>query len=512
VAPGSPSSRLSADRRLRDQEILSDHTVDVVVIGGGITGVGVALDAATRGLDVALVESRDLAFGTSRWSSKLVHGGLRYLATGQVGVAWESAVERERIMAAIAPHLTHPLAQVVPHTEAVDRRLVTLGLRAGDTMRRLTGSRLAPPRRLDRLEALNLVPGMRPDLDGASLSWDGQLVDDARLVVAVARTAAAYGAHILTHTTATSVHSGGVDVVDGLTGEAWAIRTRRVVNATGAWAAGLDARVELVRSRGTHLVVDAAKLGHPTAALMVPVPGSTSRFVFALPQPEGLVFIGLTDVETTDDLDDPRADDQEIAFLLDTINTGLGWPLEHADIIATYSGYRPLLASASGSTADLSRRHAVLDGDPISVVGGKLTTYRRMAEDVVDLLTDRPCRTRRLPLVGAQPWQPGADRLIARFGAEAGTVAALAHGDPAALKPIPGTPVRPVEVEWARLAEGAVTDDDVLDRRLRLDLVPSWRQAVLDHLAAFGAPWSEQWQVSVGAGADTRLAAASGRG
>lgn len=511
VAPGAPSSRLSADRRQRDQEILANHAVDVVVIGGGITGVGVALDAATRGLSVALVESRDLAFGTSRWSSKLVHGGLRYLATGQVGVAWESAVERERIMAAIAPHLTHPLAQIVPHTPEVDRRLVALGLRAGDTMRRLTGSRLAPPRRLDRLEALNLVPGMRADIDGASLSWDGQLVDDARLVVAVARTAAAYGAHILTHTAATAISSDGVDVVDSLTGEAWSIRASRVVNATGAWADGLDDRVELVRSRGTHLVVDAARLGHPTAALMVPVPGSTSRFVFALPEPEGLVFIGLTDVETTADLDDPKADSAEIDFLLDTINSGLGSALTHGDIISTYSGYRPLLSGKHGSSSDLSRRHAVLDGDPISVVGGKLTTYRRMAEDVVDLLTDRPCRTRRLPLVGAQPWQPGADRLVARFGAEAGVVATLAHGDARLLEPIPGTPVLPVEVAWARLAEGAVTADDVLDRRLRVDHVPGWRQQVLNHIIGSGAESHSKVRTPPRNESGTLLTATAGR-
>lgn len=479
VPPAAPASLLSADRRLRDRDIVADHRVDVVVIGGGITGVGVALDAATRGLSVALVERHDLAYGTSRWSSKLVHGGLRYLATGQVGVAWESAVERERLMSAIAPHLTHPIGQVLPFADGVDRRLVALGLRAADTMRRLTGSRLAPPRRLDTKEALNLVTGMRGDVDGASLSWDGQLVDDARLVIAVARTAAAYGAHILTHTEVIDVASDGVNVRDTLTGETDRITAGRVVNATGAWAAELDDDVALVRSRGTHLVVSAETVGNPSAALMVPVPGSTSRFVFALPEPDGLVFIGLTDVETDDPLDEPRAAEDEIDFLLDTINTGLAAPLRRSDILATYSGYRPLLAGNHGSSADLSRRHAVIDGEKmISVVGGKLTTYRRMASDVVDLLTDRPCRTRRLPLVGAQPWQPDADRLTSRFGAEASAVAGLAHGDASLLTPIPGTPVLPVELIWARTAEGAVTDDDVLDRRLRLDLMPRWREQV----------------------------------
>ncbi|MCB9412815.1 MAG: glycerol-3-phosphate dehydrogenase/oxidase [Actinobacteria bacterium] len=482
VAPGAPASMLSPDRRLRDCEHLAEHVVDVVVIGGGITGAGVALDAATRGLDVALVEANDLAYGTSRWSSKLVHGGLRYLASGQVGVAWESAVERERLMSAIAPHLTHPLAQVLPYGDRFERRLVAVGLRAADAMRRATGSHLAPPRGLDTREALNLVPGMRQDVAGAALSWDGQLVDDARLVVAVARTAAAYGAHILTHTRVIDVVADGVTVVDTLTGESWLLRAQRVVNATGAWASGLDDRVRLVRSRGTHLVVSAESLGHPTAALAVPVPGSHSRFVFALPEPDGLVFIGLTDVESDDDIDHPRADEEEVDFLLDTINTGLARPLGRDDILSTFSGYRPLLAPAgeSGTSADLSRRHAVLDGHPISVVGGKLTTYRRMASDVVDLLTDRECRTRRLPLVGAAPWQDGADRLRTRFGAEADLVASLAEGDNSLLQPIANTPVLPVELLWARLAEGAVTESDVLDRRLRLDLMPRWRRQVAE--------------------------------
>lgn len=484
VWPAAPASLLSADRRVRDRDVLTDRRVDVVVVGGGITGVGVALDAATRGLSVALVEADDLAYGTSRWSSKLVHGGLRYLASGKVGVAWESAVERERIMAAIAPHLTHPLGQVLPLVPGLEPRLVGAGLRAADSMRRVTGSRLARPSRIDVRAASAMVPGMTQDVSGAWLSWDGQLVDDARLVIAVARTAAAFGARILTHTRAVGLTSDGLTVADALTGESWHLRADRVVNATGAWGAHLDERVQLVRSRGTHLVVAASALGDPEAALMVPVEGSTTRFVFALPQPEGLVFIGLTDVETDEPLDDPRADADEVDFLLHTINRGLTVPLGRDDIISTYSGYRPLLAAAAGSSADLSRRHAVLDGDPlISVVGGKLTTYRRMAEDVVDLLTDQPCRTRRLPLVGAQPWQPGAGRLVTRFGGEAGAVAELAHGDPRALEPIPGTPVLPVELAWARIAEGAITESDVLDRRLRLDLVPAWREAVAGHLS-----------------------------
>ncbi len=476
VPAGDPDSLLDAERRTRDIHRCSTSTVDVLVVGGGITGVGIALDAATRGLSVALVEANDLAYGTSRWSSKLVHGGLRYLASGQVGIAWESAVERTRIMNTIAPHLARPMAQLVPMFDDSQGLPVAAGLGMGDLLRRGAGGHLPAPSRLSAAEARELVPGLAANVTGGRLGWDGQLVDDARLVVAVARTAAAYGARILTHTRAVSLTGDGALLTDGLTGETWTLSARQVVNATGAWAAGLDDRVSLIRSRGTHLVVKSASIGEPSCALMVALPGSTSRFVFALPQADGISYIGLTDVETTEPLDDPRASEEEIQFLLDGINPALARPLDRTQILSTYSGYRPLLASATGSSADLSRRHAVLDGNIISVVGGKLTTYRRMAEDAVDLISDRPCRTRDLPLVGAVGPSNGdvPDRLVRRFGAEAAVVAAQARGDDSLLQPIGSSPVLGVELLWARHAEAAITEEDVLTRRLRVDLVPEW--------------------------------------
>lgn len=481
ISPADRLSMLSPQRRAHDRERAADHTVDVLVIGGGITGVGVALDAATRGLDTVLVESEDLAYGTSRWSSKLVHGGLRYLAKMQFGVAWESAVERQRVMAYIAPHLTHPLAQVVPVVGDVDPKLVGVGFVAGDVMRRATGSSLPRPSYISGDRARELAPGMTSAAEHAVVGWDGQLVDDARLVVAVARTAAAYGAAILTHTKVTGIDGESVNVLDGILGESWTIRARRVINASGAWAATLDDRITLVRSRGTHLVVSGERLGNPSAALTVPVPGSISRYVFALPEPSGLVFIGLTDVETDAPLDAPAADEDEVKFLLDTINQGLADPLTADDVISTFSGYRPLLSNpdAEGPSADLSRKHAVIDGNPISIVGGKLTAYRRMAQDAVDLITDRPCHTHKLPLVGAQPWRPQSSRLVTRFGAEATNVADLAGGESGLLQPIGETQVLPVELTWAVSAEGAITVDDILDRRLRADFVPAWREELL---------------------------------
>ena len=489
VPAGDPGSRLDAARRRRDLDRASSGEADVLVIGGGITGVGIALDAATRGLSVVLAEAEDLAYGTSRWSSKLVHGGLRYLATGQVDVAWESAVERARIMGSIAPHLTHPMAQLVPLLDGDRGLLVGAGLHAGDGLRRATGSDLPAPRRIPTVEARDLAPALPANMTGAYLSWDGQLEDDARLVVTVARTAAAYGARILTHTRVLSVSDGGALVSDRLTGETTTIRARRVINATGAWAAGLDDRVSLVRSRGSHLVVSAERLGNPRAAVMVALPGSTSRYVFSLPQPNGLAYIGLTDVETDAPIDEPRADDEEIDFLLTSIAPSLVHPLERSDVISTYSGYRPLLSGVAGSSADLSRRHAVLDGDVISVVGGKLTTYRRMAEDAVDLVTERECRTRDLPLVGAVGPRDESvpERLIRRFGAEAGSVAAMAHGDADLLKPVGDSPILGVELLWATAAEGAVTEDDTVQRRVRADMVPSWQAAVTTALQTLPA-------------------------
>jgi len=481
VPPGAPGSRLNARQRDRSIARSAAGPIDVLVIGGGITGVGVALDAATRGLSVVLIEQHDLAYGTSRWSSKLVHGGLRYLASGQVGIAWESAAERANLMGHIAPHLCRPLGQVLPLTAQVPPALVAVGLTAADAMRRLTGSTLPAPSRISGARARALTPAMTPAVASAALSWDGQLLDDARLVVSVARTAAAYGAEIITHAAVLDPSPSAVQVADQFTGETWQINARRVINATGAWADQVDSRVHLVRSRGTHLIVPAARLGFPTAALMAPVPGSTSRFVFALPQADDVVFIGLTDVATDAPLENPAATADEIDFLLDTINQVLATPLTTDDVWHTYSGYRPLLSDSAEHSADLSRRHAVLDGDLISVVGGKLTTYRRMAQDAVDLVSDQPCRTRRLPLIGAMPWQPDASRLQSRFGTEAPVVSQSTGGQSDA--PIPGTPVLPCEITWATQAEGALTAADV-ERRLRVDLAPWWREPLADPTAA----------------------------
>lgn len=458
---------MNAARRRRELAEVAERTVDLLVVGGGVTGAGVALDAATRGLDVCLVEAHDLAFGTSRFSSKLVHGGLRYLAHGELGLAHESAVERGVLMTRTAPHLVRALPQLVPLHGKRHDPLVAAGLRAGDLLRRVAGtpSRVLPgPRRVPAAEALALVPGLRAaDLRGGLLGFDGQLVDDARLVVALARTAAGHGARVLTRAEVTALHGRSADVVDRLTGESLTIRARAVVNAAGVWAGRL-VDVRLRPSRGSHLVVSAGTAGVVGTALTVPVPGERNRFVLVLPQRDGKVHIGLTDEPVSGPVPDvPEVPPSDVDFLLSVASSVLERPLTPADVLGAYAGLRPLPDTGDGPSADLSRRHAVLTADGVTtVVGGKLTTYRRMAEDAVDAtgLTTTPCRTRSAPLVGAGPARGPAD-LVARYGAEAADVAEVG------------------EFAWAVRHEGALDTADVLDRRTRIGLVPAERAAAL---------------------------------
>jgi glycerol-3-phosphate dehydrogenase len=481
------STRLTAARRQEDLAVLTGgEVVDVLVIGGGVTGAGVALDAASRGLSVALVERHDLAAGTSRWSSKLAHGGVRYIASGQIGVAWESAVERNRLVTTIAPHLVQPMPFLLPYFDGGPR-----GGRAGSRLLFVVadGLRVAaktPPwlprtHWADQGETHALAPAVRA-ARGAYIHVDGALEDDARLVVALARTAAAHGARIVTHCTAMDVARDGAQVRDEITGDVGAIRARSVIVAAGVWCGGLVPNVPLKPSKGAHLVIRADALDHPKVAVNLLLPGTLNRFVFAAPRPDGTVLVGLTDdaIDTIEDV--PQVTDGDERFLLEMLSTGLSRPVSSDDVIGRFAGLRPLLGGddGDGDSADLSRRHALLDREGVLViVGGKLTTYRRMAQDAVDRVAASldhavACRTTTLPLVGAAPRaEAGADRLRRRFGAEAAAVAAAGPVEPIA----DGLPALKCEVAWAVDAEGALTAEDVLDRRLRLDLVPVWRAA-----------------------------------
>ncbi|MEP9363109.1 glycerol-3-phosphate dehydrogenase/oxidase [Nocardioides sp. CN2-186] len=476
--------------------------VDVVVIGLGITGVGVALDAVSRGLSVLAVDAHDLAFGTSRWSSKLVHGGLRYLAKFQFGVAHESAVERGILMERTAPHLTHAIPMLIPLGSVTSRRLAILtgaGLLGGDVLRRAarTPSDVLPrPRRVSTVEALQLAPLRVAGLRGGLITWDGQLEDDARLVTNVARTAASYGAHVRTRARVLAATGTSVELRDELTGATSVVTARTVVNATGVWAGSLVPEVTLRPSRGTHLVLRGSSIPGLRTSVFAPIPGTTGRFINVLPQPDGTIYIGLTDEPVDDEIPDvPEPSEPEIGFLLDVASAAFARPLHRSDVIGAYAGLRPLLSSGDeGATSDLSRRHAVLTSETgvITVVGGKLTTYRQMAEDAVDAavahagLTAAACRTRDLPLLGAASRERLAEledpaRLVRRFGTDAALVLDNARtvsglSDEELLAPIAETvPVTLAELIFGVTHEGAADVDDLLDRRTRVGLIAADR-------------------------------------
>lgn len=500
-------SALNAARRERELADLADGgEVDLLVIGGGFTGAGTALDAASRGLSVALVERGDLASGTSSWSSKLAHGGLRYLAKADVAIAWESAVERGRLMNTIAPHLIRPLPMIFPlHTRIgrIEAAVTSTGFRAGDVLRMFarTPKELLPhPRRVSPSVVRRLAPSTAADgLRGGLLSWDGQLIDDARLVIALARTAAEHGAGIITYAEATSIEAGRAHIRDRITGDEHTLRATQIVNAAGVWSDTLSDEVELAPSKGSHLLVSAARLGSPQAAITAPVPGHFGRYVFAVPRHDGLIMIGLTDDPHHGPIPDrAHPDRDEEKFLLDTINAVLEDELTPEDIVGSYAGFRPLIKSAGASkstggssSADLSRKHALLRDSrsgALTIVGGKLTAYRRMAEDAVDDvvkvggLQAGPCRTSELGLVGRGTPPPGLpERLVAIFGTDAAKVAAYGDADPSLSQPVrEGIPLTGAEVRFAVEHELALTVEDVIDRRTRWGLVDADRPDLYD--------------------------------
>jgi glycerol-3-phosphate dehydrogenase len=388
------------------------------------------------------------------------------------------------------------LVPLLPSMGKAERALVRTGFLAGDVLRRLAGTHattLPRSRRIGVDRATEIVPAVRRDgLDGGLLAYDGQLIDDARLVTAVARTAAQHGARILTYVAASEVTGTSVRLTDQRSGQSFDLAARAVINATGVWAGELDTSIRLRPSRGTHLVFDAKSFGNPTAALTIPIPGEINRFVFAMPEQLGRVYLGLTDEDAPGAIPDvPQPTSEEITFLLDTVNTALGTALGRGDVTGAYAGLRPLIDTGEGSTADVSRDHAVIESPTgvISVVGGKLTEYRRMAEDVVDRtirsrqLTAGGCRTRNLPLVGApanpvstvRPTAAVPSSLVARYGAEAPNVIASATCDHPTDRVAEGIDVTRAEFEFAVTHECALDVDDILDRRTRIGLVQSDR-------------------------------------
>lgn len=460
---------------------------DVVVIGGGATGLGAALDAAARGYRVALVEAHDLAQGTSSRSTKLVHGGVRYLARGEIGLVREALRERGHLLRN-APHLVHDREFLVPAYRPWTKPYYGLGLWLYD---RLAGAqRLGRTELLDRNETLQRAATLVPaGLRGAVAYRDGQF-DDARLALALARSALDRGAVVLNHAPVVGLvrEAGritGVVVRDAETGVEATVRARVVVNATGVFADAVrrldDAgAAPLLRpSQGAHLVLDRRFLPGE-AAILVPRTDD-GRVLFAIPW-LGRVLVGTTDGPVPTAVIEPKPMAQEIAYLLDHAGRYLSPAPTAADIRSTFAGLRPLIGgggvTSAGGTAQLSREHLVLVAPSglVTVTGGKWTTYRRMAADAVDRAAEvaglerRPCVTADLPLHGCPA--PGSlaesDPTLAAYGSDAAGVRALMASRPELARALhPGLPYLEAEVVWAARHELARTVEDVLARRTR---------------------------------------------
>lgn len=486
-------------------ERLADTHFDLLVIGGGVTGAGVALDAAARGLSVALVERDDFASGTSSKSSKLVHGGLRYLQQGDVRLVYQALRERQRLLHN-APHLVSVLPFLIPvlTKDGPVSKKIAKALRSALWMYDLTGGlRIGKRhRRLDAGGALAHCPTMPADrLSGGFVYYDAT-ADDARLTLTIARTAARSGAVVANRCAVVglTVDAGGrVDGarVDTGDGEEVAVRARTVVSATGVWADEVRALDEggdpdtLRPAKGVHVTVP-WDLVRNDIAVIISVPAD-KRSLFLVPwvaRPGGgfdHCYIGTTDTDYVDDLDRPQTNDDDLDYVLSAVNHHLTTTITRDDVTGVWAGLRPLVKQASsGRTADLSRRHAITAGPSgvISVTGGKLTTYREMAEDTVDAVLDRlgrraRCRTRRLRLVGADGHTPtdssiDADRdahLAARYGSETATVLGLIENVPGLGEPlVPGLRYLRAEAVFAVRHEMATTLVDVLTRRTRAHL------------------------------------------
>jgi glycerol-3-phosphate dehydrogenase len=506
-----PDARLSPEHRHRSLQRMRDEVFDIVVIGGGVTGAGVALDAATRGLSVALVEQRDYAAGTSSRSSKLIHGGLRYLEQLNFGLVREALDERGLLLDRLAPHLVKPVSFVYPLTRHWERLYVGAGVTLYDA---LGGARQLPRHQhLTRRRALRMVPALRGDtLTGAVRYWDAQ-VDDARHTMSLARTAASFGAALATSARVVGLlregaRVTGVQVRDLEGGSDIDVRGRQVINATGVWADEVQqmagrGRIRVRASKGIHLVVPRDRI-HSDSGLIL----RTERSVlFVIPWGRHWL-IGTTDTDWDLGLAHPAASATDIQYLLDRVNAVLRTPLSHSDVEGVFAGLRPLLYGESEATSQLSREHAVGQtvAGLITIAGGKYTTYRVMAEDAVDAAARNLDRrvprsvTDETPLVGAHGchalWnqrhhlaqQAGLhvarlEHLLNRYGSLAPELLDLVGDRPELGEPLPGADdYLRVEARYAASHEGALHLDDVLARRTRVS-IESWDRGI----AAAGA-------------------------
>ena len=496
-----PTSSLGPQYRAWAWEQLGAEQFDVVVIGGGVVGSGCALDAATRGLKVALIEARDFAAGTSSRSSKMFHGGLRYLEQLEFGLVREALYERELAMTTLAPHLVKPLPFLFPLTKRWwERPYIAAGIFLYD---RLGGAKSVPSQsHSTRAGALRLCPGLkRSSLIGGIRYYD-TVVDDARHTLTVARTAAHYGAVVRSSTQVVSLlREGdwvtGVRVRDSEDGATTEVRGHVVVNATGVWTDEIQAlskqrgRFQVRASKGVHVVVPRDRIVSDVAIIL----RTEKSVMFVIPWGSHWI-IGTTDTDWNLDLAHPAATKADIDYILSTVNTVLATPLTHADIDGVYAGLRPLLAGESDETSKLSREHAVAAPAPglVAIAGGKYTTYRVMAADAIDAAAQfvparvAPSITEKVRLLGADGYfalvnqvehlgelyglHPYRVRhLLDRYGSLTSEVLDFAAGRPELLTPIAGAPAYlKVEAAYAAAAEGALHLEDIQTRRMRISI------------------------------------------
>ncbi|WP_104524165.1 glycerol-3-phosphate dehydrogenase/oxidase [Blastococcus atacamensis] len=496
---------LGPQQRAQAWAELAEGRYEVLVVGGGVTGAGVALDAATRGLRTALVEARDFASGTSSRSSKLFHGGLRYLEQFDFGLVREALHERDLNVTRLAPHLVKPVPFLYPLTHRVwERPYVTAGLALYDGLARVgaLSTPMPPQRHLTRTGARKLFPALRPEaLVGAVRYYDAQ-ADDARHTLGVVLTAARYGATVLNSAEVVSfVHAGGrvvgARVRDVETGQEVEVRSEVVVNATGVWTddvqtlVGGRGRFHVRASKGVHVVVPRDRINGEVGLIL----RTETSVLFVIPWGSHWI-VGTTDTDWNLDKAHPAASRADIDYILGRVNEVLTVPLSHDDITGVYAGLRPLLSGESESTSQLSREHAVARPMPgvIAVAGGKYTTYRPMAADAVDAVVQDvtrrvpPSVTENVPLVGAEGYAAmvnrldvlaerwaiprfRAEHLLNRYGSLAPEVLALADEDRDLLLPVPGAEqYLMVEMVWGAGHEGALHLDDLLARRTRISI------------------------------------------
>jgi len=493
--------RLGTAEREHAWQRLGSETFDLVVIGGGVVGAGTALDAATRGLRVALVEARDLASGTSSRSSKLFHGGLRYLEQLEFGLVREALRERELMLTRLAPHLVKPVSFLYPLTRrGWERPYTAAGLFMYDSM---GGARSVPGQKhLTRAGALRMAPALkRSALIGGIRYYDAQ-ADDARHTMTVARTAVHYGAVVRTSTqvvgfTREADRVSGVRIHDVEDGRETEVQANAVINCTGVWTdelqrmSGSRGRFRVRASKGVHIVVPRDRIVSETGLIL----RTEKSVLFVIPWRNHWI-VGTTDTDWNLDLAHPSATKHDIDYLLEHVNSVLATPLTHADIEGVYAGLRPLLAGESEETSKLSREHAVARVAPglIAIAGGKYTTYRVMAADAVDAASPdlpgrlQPSITDKVPLLGADGYhalvnqvdQLGARHglhpyrvrhLLDRYGSLVHEVLDLAADRPELLRPLTAAPdYLKVEVVYAAAHEGALHIEDTLARRTRISI------------------------------------------